>query len=347
LFAKLQSLNMERLTFSRSTCKPAPVALLDGSPDFNVVQVSAGGESLAAVTVKGKVFTWGHGFYGELGHGERYEETFNATPKVVSELKDKFVVQVSCGFQHTLFLTEEGDVYACGKIDSGALGIKNMPQFNKNKLRVYKPMLANPFLPKGEVGLGRVVKIACGFRHSVALDEEGRVWCTGKNAHGQLGQVNKFTDTDEFVEVIALAGLKVIDIAAGQFHTIALTDAGLVFTFGASRNGQCGRPRGDAVENPEAAIANPELKVTVSSMPPGVVSMPDMGAKFTKVFAGFVDSAVLTDCGKCVFFGSGNTNEAMNMPYAAMQDVAVYHAAFGLNTSFAIGRPQAPYTTVT
>jgi alpha-tubulin suppressor-like RCC1 family protein len=313
---------------------------LDGSPDFHVVQASSGSESMAAVTQKGKVFTWGHGFYGELGHGERYEETFNADPKVVAELKDKFVVQVSCGFQHTLFLTEEGEVYACGKIDSGALGIKRLPQMIKKKNRVHKPMNIRNFLHKGEASIGRAVKIAAGFRHSVALDQEGRVWCTGKNAHGQLGQVNSFKDTEEFVEVTALAGHKVVDIAAGQFHTLALTDAGLLFSFGASRNGQCGRPLREAVENPEAAIANPMLKVQVASMQPGLVALPDVGAKFTKVYAGFVDSALTTNCGKCVVFGSGNDTAGFNMPYVAMQDVAAHYVAFGASTSFVVGRPR-------
>ena len=42
------------------------------------------------------------------------------------------------------------------------------------------------------------------------------------------------------IEVVACRGLSVVSLAAGEFHSVALTDAGLVYTWGAGGEGQLG-----------------------------------------------------------------------------------------------------------
>jgi alpha-tubulin suppressor-like RCC1 family protein len=58
----------------------------------------------------GKVYYWGHNTFGLLGIGsqdERYQK-----PKINQYLKNGFVIDISCGFGHSLVLTNCGQVYA-------------------------------------------------------------------------------------------------------------------------------------------------------------------------------------------------------------------------------------------
>ena len=66
---------------------------------------------------------------------------------VEGELKDKKVVYVACGFQHTVAVTENGDVYSWGFGKNGALGHGNWDLNDK---------------PKKIEGLSNIVKIECG-----------------------------------------------------------------------------------------------------------------------------------------------------------------------------------------
>ena len=56
-----------------------------------IVEVSAGGAHSAAITALGRLYTWGKGRYGRLGHGD-YDDQLK--PKMVEALKSYKVIQV-------------------------------------------------------------------------------------------------------------------------------------------------------------------------------------------------------------------------------------------------------------
>lgn len=97
---------------------------------------------------------------------------------------------MACGCAHTLFLTHDGDVFACGRAYEGALGIKGLDLEYYEKLKnVTVPLSIRQFDTQLD-GLHKkvkIVRIAAGMRHSVCLDEQGCVWVSGSNLHGQLG----------------------------------------------------------------------------------------------------------------------------------------------------------------
>merc|ERR1719174_243675 len=76
-----------------------------------------------AVGLRGRnnrVHTWGCGFMGQLGHGDRSSVDI---PRHVSDLEGLYVCQVALGpGDHALALTEKGDVYSWGSGVSGQLG---------------------------------------------------------------------------------------------------------------------------------------------------------------------------------------------------------------------------------
>lgn len=55
---------------------------------------------------------------GQLGLGDDKTRSF---PRKVDI--DAKIVNAACGQRHTLFLTDSGEVYACGKNEAGQLGI--------------------------------------------------------------------------------------------------------------------------------------------------------------------------------------------------------------------------------
>ncbi len=68
----------------------------------------------------------------------------------------------------------------------------------------------------------KIVQIACGVAHSMAIDEWGQVYTWGSNSRGQLGN-----DTTSNVPkpVKALATKHIIQIASGQYHCLVLTNS--------------------------------------------------------------------------------------------------------------------------
>ena len=84
-----------------------------------VKDFSCGEDHAAYVDNNGNVFTWGFGGDGQLGHGDTNSMV---TPKKLQFFNDKKVVKVECGGGHTAFLTDQNEVYMCGKGRDGQLG---------------------------------------------------------------------------------------------------------------------------------------------------------------------------------------------------------------------------------
>ncbi|DBA89976.1 TPA: hypothetical protein ACH3X2_004351 [Trebouxia sp. C0005] len=69
-----------------------------GLGDYNIIQVSCGPYHTCAVSSGGRLFSWGDGLCGKLGHASSHNCT---EPRQVSSLADQAVLHVSCGVWHT------------------------------------------------------------------------------------------------------------------------------------------------------------------------------------------------------------------------------------------------------
>jgi alpha-tubulin suppressor-like RCC1 family protein len=90
-------------------------------------------------------------------------------------------------------------------------------------------------------GLSDAVGITAGNRHTCAVRRNRTVWCWGANDSGQLGKKGAaadliaaagFSKDFSFRPVAVAIPSRVTGIAAGETHSIALTDAGEVFFWG-------------------------------------------------------------------------------------------------------------------
>jgi alpha-tubulin suppressor-like RCC1 family protein len=77
-----------------------------------VKQVACGRFHSACVTEEGALYTWGRGANGQLGHGDMTDQ---ATPKrVEAGIKDKTMVKVACGENHSAAVDRSGVIYTTG-----------------------------------------------------------------------------------------------------------------------------------------------------------------------------------------------------------------------------------------
>ncbi|XP_016991043.2 RCC1 domain-containing protein 1 isoform X1 [Drosophila rhopaloa] len=85
----------------------------------------------------------------------------------------------------------------------------------------------------------RVKQLQCGHEHAVLLNVNGDVFTWGNGLRGQLGQpVLKVEETPQLME--ALAGIKITQIAAGGWHSAAISAFGDLYTWGLNCSGQLG-----------------------------------------------------------------------------------------------------------
>lgn len=196
------------------------------------------------------VWSWGRNRAGELGHGGT---AISYTPRQVNSLKGKNVVWVSSGAQHSAVVTTRGELLICGSYLHGKLGIENFSNVN---LTTFKPVPT--FIGK------KVRQVACGDYHTLCLLEDGKVYAWGGSLHKKLGAREGGKDFRSPAHVVGLRNVK--RVACGDFHSIALTEGGKVYSWGGGgsffNKGQCGHGNDKDIQTP-ALIKSLENKNVV------------------------------------------------------------------------------------
>ncbi|XP_020030081.2 E3 ISG15--protein ligase HERC5 isoform X1 [Castor canadensis] len=85
-----------------------------------------------------------------------------------------------------------------------------------------------------------IIQIACGDYHSLALSKGGELFSWGQNIHGQLGVGRIFSSTPTPQIVEHLAGVPLVQISAGEAHSMALSMSGNIYSWGKNDFGQLG-----------------------------------------------------------------------------------------------------------
>ena len=191
--------------------------------NVNVKSLSCGYNHTVAILVNGIAVSFGTNEYGQLGQNESEKK-----PGIVKTLTElRCVKMAACGARHTLFLTTNLQIFACGDNTMGQLGVGDRDPRTKPRL---VPRLQND----------SVIQITCGKFHSLALTKDSIVYAWGCNEQGQLGTDSVDTSCVCPNPILTLQPLFIAQIKSGASHSFALTSSGSLFSWGRNTFGQLG-----------------------------------------------------------------------------------------------------------
>lgn len=213
----------------------------------NIVSVQCGASHSSALSQSGLVYGWGKNTQGQCGNGHLCEVLVPTLNKTLSAIE--VITQIAAGWEHSIALSANGGLYAwgCGYKDNRrgivppVLGLKdNDGRTIPEKLTNFPDFFCDVFKFSGSGSMGlfkidvepyKIVSIVSGWDHCLALDNKGRVRSWGSGQNGKLGTGNEESVSVPTV-VNALCGVHVISISAGCEHSAAVTDDGVVYTWG-------------------------------------------------------------------------------------------------------------------
>ena len=215
---------------------PNPVSMVDMKYG---IAIAAGGNHSLFVSYDNNLLinnttVWASGLNtsGQLGDGTIIQ---SITPVQVKKNATDFltdIVAVAAGDNHSLFLKNDGMVWASGLNTDGQLGIGTNTNIN---FAVQVKKNATDFLTD-------IVAIEAGGDHSLFLKNDGTVWASGRNTDGQLG-IGTNTNSNFTVQVKKNATdflTNIVEIAAGGDHSLFLTAIGAAYATGRNIEGQLG-----------------------------------------------------------------------------------------------------------
>uniref|UniRef100_A0A096M0I0 X-linked retinitis pigmentosa GTPase regulator n=1 Tax=Poecilia formosa TaxID=48698 RepID=A0A096M0I0_POEFO len=175
-----------------------------------VMWVSCGHRHSAFVTVHGGLYTFGESANGRLGL-QVGQLANHRVPQQVQGIMGS-VIQVCCGGEHTVALTEpEEDVYTFGRGQYGQLGHGTF----EFELHLPKP------LERFHNSSAR--RVACGESHTAVITNAGLLYTFGDGRFGKLGlQQENFIN--QFSPTLCTRFLKysVQSVSCGGHHTLVL-----------------------------------------------------------------------------------------------------------------------------
>jgi hypothetical protein len=221
------------------------------SPEHSLCRM--GGDGLKTGAGGSGVASWGVGKRGQLGHGKRQDE--REPRMLLSGLGYGIrIVQVSAGgglvrVAHSLLLTSTGRVLSFGTGHSGALG------FGYDRAKQLPDVLRPQYLDS--LAGVRMVCVAAGELHSASVSQDGDVYTWGDGFCGQVGHGDKRPQlTPRQVTQGGLEDEVVSSISCGSRHTLAVTEDGLVFSWGLGHFGVLGRSFTPFDYDADAAVEN-------------------------------------------------------------------------------------------
>ncbi|XP_048837935.1 serine/threonine-protein kinase Nek8 isoform X1 [Brienomyrus brachyistius] len=300
-----------------------------------VLQVSLGRTQKMGVTKSGRLITWEA---PSVGSGEPVlpGATEQTQPQFISRFLEGqsgvTIKSVSCGDLFTTCLTDRGIIMTFGSGSNGCLGHGN---FND---------VAQPKIVEALLGY-ELVQVSCGASHVLAVTNEREVFAWGRGDNGRLGlnSQDSFSSPQQVCMPEAFEPQRVLcgvdcSIVVGVRHTI--------LACGSNRFNKLGLDQIGGAEEPPPSDQVEE----VHTFSP-VQSAPLNREKIVYIDIGTAHSAVVTETGRCLTFGSNQhgqlgcgTRRSSRVPYLLPELQGITMAACGDAFTLAIGTDGEVYT---
>jgi alpha-tubulin suppressor-like RCC1 family protein len=172
----------------------------------NVTAIAAGGNHSVFLERDGSLWGMGDGAAGELGEGIFGSRLTNRPVQIMASN----VMAIAAGQGSTLFIKNDGGLWAMGENTYGQLGTGTNWPARPKQIAV------------------NVAAVAKGWEHTLFLKRDGSLWGMGRNWAGQLGDGT--TNDVHSPEMIVPAD--VTAIAAGRIHSLFLRRDGSLWAMG-------------------------------------------------------------------------------------------------------------------
>lgn len=159
---------------------------MDSPSDYleDINDIAAGWQHSLALDVNGFVWAWGQNGDGELGNDST---TPSSTPVQVyggemgtTWLQDIISIAAGRSGTHSLAVDVNNFAYSWGNNNQGQLGDDNQGSDALTPVKVHGGEMGTTYLED-------IISVSAGEEHSMALDDNGFVWCWGDDAYGKLG----------------------------------------------------------------------------------------------------------------------------------------------------------------
>jgi alpha-tubulin suppressor-like RCC1 family protein len=175
---------------------------------------------LLALDPHNRAYSWGHSGNGRLGLTLPNINDHVLVPTLISSLNTQRIIAAACGAMHTLFLSENGELFACGNNMFGQLGVGD-----KDGRNTPVPVI----IPSQSTVKPHHNAIAAGQMCSAAIvtvgGEQQALYTWGGNHFGVLG-LGEHTQETLLPTVVGSIQQDwlVKAIAIGDFHMCAIAD---------------------------------------------------------------------------------------------------------------------------
>jgi alpha-tubulin suppressor-like RCC1 family protein len=184
--------------------------------------VAAGAQYSMVWTESGKVYGWGDNASGQIGASSGSDIVLEEFSPVGLPRFPSPVINIACGWSHTLALTRDGSLYVWGSGDGGRLGLGDIGSRSS-------PVLSP---------LKNVSQIIAGASFSLFVTKTGCLMGCGSNPYGNLGLGDQESRRDPTVIIES----DVTTACAGGNHTLAILKDGSLMSWGWNLFGQVAKP---------------------------------------------------------------------------------------------------------
>lgn len=183
------------------------------------VSISVTGYTSLGLKSNGTFWAWGDNTFGEMGNGTT---TLSSSPLQIGTATDW--VAFEGGELFALGLKANGTVSAWGRNNTGQIGNG-----------VSGTVETSPVQISGS--LSGWLSISAGWKHTIAIKENGTLWGWGENSYGQVGDGTTIQRTSP---VQIGVGTNWIGVATGYNFSLAIKSDGTLWAWGENTYGELG-----------------------------------------------------------------------------------------------------------